>query len=113
MVIFRLYQGYIKVILRISYSYLGLQPPSPPISSSLVTEAIAYLITISSSSIDSPCDSCSACLLPTVHLAILPHSNILLFFRLYRQYKYQSLKLFLVLKMPSVRNIWVGGLKHL
>src|ERR1700679_807900 len=73
MVIFRLYQGYIKVILRISYSYLGLQPPSPPIGSSLVTEAIAYLITISSSSIDSPCDSCSACLLPTVHLAILPH----------------------------------------
>jgi hypothetical protein len=32
------------------------------------TEAIAYLITISSSSIDSPCDLYSACLLPTVHL---------------------------------------------
>src|SRR6266704_1128297 len=39
-------------------------------------EAIAYLITISSSSIDSLCDSCSACLLPTVHPGNMPsHSN--------------------------------------
>jgi hypothetical protein len=38
------------------------------------TEAIAYLITISSSSINSLCDSYLACLLPTIHLAILPHS---------------------------------------
>jgi hypothetical protein len=39
-------------------------------------EAIAYLITISFSSIDSPCDLCSACLLPTVHLAILPYTYL-------------------------------------
>ena len=50
-----------------------LPPPSVRL---LSTEAIAYLITISSSFIDSLCDSCSACLLPTVHLGdIASHLN--------------------------------------
>jgi hypothetical protein len=58
-------------------SSLGLQPPSSPISSSLFPmEAIAYLITILSSSIDSLCDSCSACLLPIIHSGNMPHTYI-------------------------------------
>ena len=56
------------------YDPLGLQPFLPHRFVSLLsTEAIAYLITISSSSIDSLCDSCSACLLPTVHPGNMPH----------------------------------------
>jgi hypothetical protein len=40
------------------------------------TEAIAYLITISSSSINSPYNLYSACLLPTIHLGnTASHSN--------------------------------------
>jgi len=35
-------------------------------------EAIAYFITISSSFIDSLCNSCSACLLSTVHPGNMP-----------------------------------------
>ena len=58
---------------------LGLQPPSSPIGLSLsllFIEAIAYFITILSSSIDSLCDLYSACLLPTVHLGnTASHSN--------------------------------------
>src|SRR6266705_2160217 len=55
---------------------LGLAALPPPSVRLLSMEAIAYLITISSSSIDSLCDSCSACLLPTVHPGNMPsHSN--------------------------------------
>ena len=36
-------------------------------------EAIAYLITISSSFINSPYNLCSACLLPTIHLGNMPY----------------------------------------
>jgi hypothetical protein len=50
-----------------------LQPLPPSSVRLLSTEAIAYLITISSSSIDSLCDICSACLLPTVHPGNAPH----------------------------------------
>ena len=50
------------------YKLLGLTALSLLIGSSPY-EVLPYLLfTISSSSIDSPCDSCSACLLPTVHL---------------------------------------------
>ena len=52
---------------------LGLAALPPPSVRLLSTEAIAYLITISSSSIDSLCDSCSACLLPTVHPGNTPY----------------------------------------
>ena len=39
----------------------------------LVSRLLPTLITISSSSIDSLCDSCSACLLPTVHPGNMPY----------------------------------------
>src|SRR6266571_670361 len=52
---------------------LGLAALPPPSVRLLSTEAIAYLITISSSSIDSLCNSCSACLLPTVHPGNTPY----------------------------------------
>src|SRR6266568_1339907 len=58
---------------------LGLAALPPPSVRLLSTEAIAYLITISSSSIDSLCDSCSACLLPTVHPGNTPYITIMTF----------------------------------
>ena len=77
--------GAAKASLRLGLSHLLytpwacslLPPPLVCLSLSLLsTEAIVYLITISSSSIDSLCDSCSACLLPTVHLGNTAlHSN--------------------------------------
>ena len=65
--------GAAKASLRLGLGHPLYAPPAcsllpPPSVRLLSTEAIAYLITISSSSIDSLCDSCSACLLPTVHL---------------------------------------------
>src|SRR6266702_5133075 len=56
---------------------LGLAALPPPSVRLLSTEAIAYLITISSSSIDSLCDSCSACLLPTVHPGNMPSQRVI------------------------------------
>src|SRR6266700_8005304 len=73
---------------------LGLAALPPPSVRLLSMEAIAYLITISSSSIDSLCDSCSACLLPTVHPGNTPYKNIILYrifikiFFLYLVFKY-------------------------
>src|SRR6266700_549806 len=52
---------------------LGLAALPPPSVRLLSTKAIAYLITISSSSIDSLYDSCLACLLPTVHPGNTPY----------------------------------------
>ena len=65
--------GAAKASLQLGLSHPLYTPQAcsllPPLSVRLSSlKAIAYLITISSSSIDSLCDSCSACLLPTVHL---------------------------------------------
>ena len=53
----------------------GLQPPSSPIGSSLVMEAIAYLITISSSSIDSLVTYARLACSLLYTWAILPHTT--------------------------------------
>ena len=54
------------------YMLLGLTT-LPPSSVHLCTRLLPTLITISSSSIDSPCNSCSAYLLPTVHPGNTPY----------------------------------------
>jgi len=57
-------------------SSLGLAALLSSSSFRLCTQGIALLFTISSSSIDSLCDSCSACLLPTVHPGNMPYREL-------------------------------------
>ena len=72
--------GAAKASLRLPFiSSSGLQPPSSPIGSSLslYLRLLPTIITISSSSIDSPYNLCSACLLPTVYLGNVPYNRYL------------------------------------